>query len=414
MNLITSTRLLLILIALNLSLSIDVLAKYRDFKRAHNLAVDIYNKHGSISVEEIVMKLMQVKIAISSLKFADIPLNLPTGVDRNLLINTLGLLRIIDISNEKCMQETPEIRTGNNHRLNYIELDGIARNFYPQGKIHDIIKIYSSAQYFICHRGLVVHMASKWVRPMHTQEYLLNFKESILAQFPQDVPVALLTQEQKKNGIWQFMKQYLTLEDEIATDRQVVDTYASFRVDDCFDDITKRFHTLMMTYDMSKRENKNVELYHKGLIRLYDLCKELSEFMKNLAFATYKSSKTKQKSIGPMKSDQSTTPITGYAPSFNKLTTLYYQDNKKELLSESAMRANHFKQLIVNQIKSAPIIVGTEPQAQSATTGISIKAVNIEAGPESHQTASPHEKRDRASGDSSSPTPVPKDERPLG
>lgn len=270
----------------------SVEAQTRDFKKTYYYAKEILDQQ--LTLEEIVMKLMQIKHAISNRTYVDVPINLPPKVDRTTVINFLCLLRLVEIHSDRCMHARVEISNGDMHRSNYIELQGILLRIFPNQTIQNLINQYASAQYFICHQGLVSHLYQRWNKLIQIHPHMIQFKDILLANFPADMIPHLLTKEQKLNGILQFLKQYSMIDYKVAGNRQMAEAYAKFKFQDCYSNIENIFHTLMMTYAKSRRLADNVKKHHEKLIKLYDLCTSLPNTIRELGYKKHRSKPIKQ------------------------------------------------------------------------------------------------------------------------
>lgn len=257
-----------------------------DFKLAYEYARKIYNEHANLTLHEIILNLSQIKPAIKNSVYLDVPKNLPLGVDRNVMIYVLILERLVDVHSALCLRPRIEISNENFHKLNYFELEHFARNLLPKDdNIQRIIKEYFFAQLNVCRRGLVAHIELKWRKLIRDHPRMVQTRQYLMAYFPASTPIKQLTQEQKLNGLLQFMKQSLGIDHELVSEQKIQETYAILKTNDCEDKIENAFYTLMMTYNKTGRIYlQNVERYHGQLIRLYDLCSVLPSSIKELGF----------------------------------------------------------------------------------------------------------------------------------
>lgn len=385
MKAIKSVDMLVLLVAIGVSLLCPLASsQHRDFKRAFNLARDIYYKQDQLALEEVYLKLSRIKQAVKSMVYVDVPMNLPAGVDRELIINILGLERVTEVNSDKCLQSHVNIRHGNVHKSNYIELRPILDPFFPGKNVQKLMNQHSAAQRYICRIGLVVHMHQKWSKLVQTHPHMEKFKVSFLANFPNETPISQLTNEQKLNGIIRFIKQTLMLDDAIANYRQISWAYSKFKINDCHNNIQNAFHTLMMTYEETGRQNGRVEREHRDLVRLYDLCFSLPNSIRQLGFG--KVARPSKLSIDPIDlsdvSEFDLNLIDAKSQALSQAPAKRVRFPRAKILQDTLAHLASRQILDMQNKDSDRFILDTSFPSSSSVEQIHLEAENVQAGSE--------------------------------
>lgn len=250
-------------------------AMYRNFDLAYRHAKIIYDNQHIMKTEEIILRLMAIKTDLTSIIFQKIPWKMAPNIDRALIINTIALMRLVEVSNEKCYQPAPKIHTGNVHQSNYINLEIVTKESFLSETMQNLIKSHSDAQHQLCILNLILNMSRTWARTKKAFVNAERFQKSLVSEFPLDKSMSDLTEREKIDGLSRFMQQFYEINLEI--NDEVVKTYnKSFR-GDCNLYALEHFQTLMSTYEKTGRTRNNVERHHGNLVRMYDLCNDLPD-----------------------------------------------------------------------------------------------------------------------------------------
>lgn len=262
-------------------ISTNVLATWRDFDLALNHAQYINDNQSQLTTQTIILELNQIKNALSSMIFGTIPRRFR---DRGpLLINSLALLRLTDVNNEKCLQQGAPTLSGSDHQANYIQLANISRKGFRSKIMQQVINIYESSQQRLCVLNLVINFGKCWFKVLKSDKDASQFTRLLSSMFPQDKSMAELSIEEKMGGILKFIKQYYNI-DELQSDyhEKINRAYNGLFKNHCGWFISNPFHTLMTTYESTGRTRTNVERYFSDQIKIYDLCSNLPDGIENI------------------------------------------------------------------------------------------------------------------------------------
>lgn len=260
-----------------------VLGEVKDLKLADQLGKDILSNQANISNQEIVLKLTQIKTGMRRLLMQDVPWKVAKGLDRPIILNTFALLRLTDVSSERCYQPDLCARQENVHKHNYIELADVCRQFYSSSNMQAFIDDYANAQFKICQNALGFHAARTWQKVEDVQPYANKFKKLLLKNFKQNKPVAELTSDERIFGLMNFMKQFHDVNTEAESELAIVKAYNELFREACNTYVLHPFYTIMMTYEKTGRNARFLERHHGDLIKLFDLCSNLPNYITQIS-----------------------------------------------------------------------------------------------------------------------------------
>lgn len=247
----------------------------RDYITAYQVALDLFEHQASLTNQEVILKLKQIREAVRYSVFDMVPINVPSEVEPALLINTFCLARLVEPSTSRCKQIDQKIIRGNIHRLNYIEIARLSKIIFSSENMQDLIDSYAKAQEFICQHGLVNDMRETLLKVEQLHRYQVGkFKRNLLAKLNHRESINELSSEDKIDAITKFIiKSYKVDPND---EQSIVAAYnKSFR-QACQLLILDPFHTLMMTYETLNRQRVNMDRY-RDTIWLYDLCSILPD-----------------------------------------------------------------------------------------------------------------------------------------
>lgn len=273
-------------VALQLIAAICVDGQIKDYKLAHSIAREIRYEQTDMSIEQLISKLTKIKEAVRGLITQDIPWRLSAEMDRALLINSLALVRLIEVSSDKCYLQSSDLRQGNVHKLNYIELENVARLSFPAKNIQTLIDKYYDAQLFICRQGLALHFRMVWSRITDLHPYAIKFKRLLIDEFPINKQLNEFTAKQKTSKILNFMKlnHDFVDDDPYATENEkIIRAYNATFKTSCKTFILQPFHTVMATFNKINRDRPNIMRHNADLVRLYDICEQTPETVEDVA-----------------------------------------------------------------------------------------------------------------------------------
>lgn len=253
----------------------------KGWERAVELAREIYNGRIQINVDELMIRLHAIKDAINDIG-QNVPLKLGPQ-DRELTISALSLYKITEVNAEKCFQPYLNVDNNNFHRSNYIELRQILSNMYQTENIINFINGYHETQVFVCHNGLLAHFAIKWNKIKEARSDVEQLKSTWVASFPSDISINQISTHDKINGLVQFIKthfpddQLVRAASSLGHFKKLYDIHMQ---GNCHQVFLDPFRTLMMTYDLIRRDMPILEEYFGDIIRGYDLCTALEDSIK--------------------------------------------------------------------------------------------------------------------------------------
>lgn len=242
-----------------------------DYATAYENALAIYN-NSDLTIEQIIERLDRIKDSHRSQNFSSLPVDLhhiDERVDRAIVIDVSCLGRLVDVSNEKCVEEEADIRFGNVHKSNYIDLEQSSLQIF----LSDMIRQYGNAQSFICNHRLIMNISQTWSEIVKLHPNAIAFKANIIANIPPDVEIEKFTSRQRLDGILETMKQHFNFNYRINNQLDTIRSYNSLFKKACDFYLLRPFDTLMMTYEKLDGLRAKIKKHHLDLIRAYYLCK---------------------------------------------------------------------------------------------------------------------------------------------
>lgn len=312
------------------SCSIFVLAQVRDFKLASNLGREIRDNEANLTYQEIIFKLRRIKDGMRRLFMQDVPWKVAKGLDRALILNTFALIKLTEVSSERCYQPKLEVNQENVHKHNYLELADICRQVYKSENLQNFIEQHASAQFKICSNAMGFHIRKIWEKIVYIQPTAATFKRLLLSNFPPNKELDELTAEEKVTATLGFLKQFSNVDAESAPEHKLTRAYNQRFREACREFVLNPMYTIMMTYEETGRKAAFLERHHGDLIRLHDLCSHLPKYI------------VKVKSIGTFRS----TAVRERAKPASSAGEYKRDMDKKLLLQENRRLRKQLKEMI--------------------------------------------------------------------
>lgn len=263
----------LVAVLLICSISSTVLAD--NWSKILDITKQIYDQQETIAPDAMITKLVEIKSFRTQLSLS-VPANIP---HREHIMIGLSLYKIVmAVNNERCLQSKNYHHTTSYHTSNFIEMYGVLHHFFESSNMRKIIELYYRIQLMTCQDNILANFHIKYSSIIENPEgkKLDKFKEILVKSFAIHSNVDNFTAEDRITGFVRFLLHYFDRDQLVsnALGRQngIIELMRQILYADCANHYLNPLHTIMMTYNIMKRNSDKVNEEFGQMIRGYDLC----------------------------------------------------------------------------------------------------------------------------------------------
>lgn len=252
----------------------------RRWESAMELSRNIMQKYETMERVELFHQLALVRKSLVGEIRRPVP---PTFIliNRDYIIPVLCLVRLTDLSLDKCIETNLVVDKGNLHRNNYIDLIPVLHSYFKSDYMRQIIDSYYQSQLQMCRNALGAQLGQKITdfSVGYDRKDFTNFMNPLVASFPAKGEINQMDKSKKLESLVDFIGRKLKrgdIKQGLADRRSFVGVYQNAVAKDCRSYFLEPLGTMMRTLEVIGRPNMpEIQQKFEKVVRAYDICSEI-------------------------------------------------------------------------------------------------------------------------------------------
>lgn len=254
----------------------------RIWEDAISLSRNIMENYITMDRTDLFYQLSLVKQALAGEITRVVP---PTFLlnNRDYIIPVLCLIRLTDVTVEKCFESDLNVANGNLHRSKYVDLLPELHNHFKGQFMKELVDTYYGNQLVLCRNALYAQIGTKLYEYSTGYEKIrfMTFINTLVGSFPHETELSQMKKSDKLDSMIRFLALKLR-KDEVkqglSDRRSLINLYQNALVRDCRNFFLDPFATLMRTYETIGPENlPKIKQRYSNFLRAYDICNEIKK-----------------------------------------------------------------------------------------------------------------------------------------